>query len=166
MCKVYSLILLFFLLMTGCAGNFENKGPRGMMRQGMGEGGESGVRIFNAPYRNVFKAVERSITGKKYQIRVCDERGGIINSDYRIHDGDFTLGFVGAKLRSKMVARLAELSPKQIKVTLTVLAEKEYEDGEWENFPVSAFNLDLIDSDSYDMYFYNISENLKSTQPG
>jgi hypothetical protein len=42
-----------------------------------------------------------------------------------------------------------------------IMAEKEYASGIWEDFPVSAFNLDLIDSNSYDIYFYYISENLK-----
>ena len=135
-----------------------------MMRRSMGLSGSSGTQTFNAPYNTVFKAVEMTILGKAYPILLRDEVGGIIDSGYRIHDGQFTLGFVGAKLRSKMLAKLSIIQPEQVEVTLVIQAEKEYEEGLWDNFPVSAYNLDLIDSDSYDMFFYKISEKIKSRQ--
>jgi hypothetical protein len=140
----------------GCAGIFENPDLKNIAEEG-----SYATRIFNAPYHQVFKAVEKAIIHKEYPIKMCDERGGIIDSNYRLHDGNFTLGFVGAKLRSRMIARLAEKGPKQVEVTLMILAEKEDDIGTWLDFPISSFNLDLIDSDSYDMFFYYISENLR-----
>lgn len=143
----------------GCAGFSENPDPKKIAEET-----SSATRIFNAPYHQVFKAVEKAITCKEYSIKMCDEKEGIIDSKYRLHDGNFTLGFVGAKLRSKMLARLADKGPKQVEVTLIILAEKEDDIGDWQEFPISSFNLDLIDSDSYDMFFYNISQNLRNPQ--
>ncbi len=135
-----------------------------MIRRGMGSPGSSRTQTFNAPFHRVFKAVERAILGKNYPVLLSDEARGIIDSDYRIHDGQFTLGFVGAKLRSKMLASLVLIKKEQVKVTLVIHVEREDSSGTWDNFPVSASNLDLIDSDSYDMFFYNISEYIKSPQ--
>ncbi len=161
---ILALLALSLALTTGCAVTFENRGPRAMVRRGMGLAASSGTRTFHAPYHKVFKAVERTILGKNYPVLLCDEVGGIIDSDYRIHDGLFTLGFVGAKLRSKMLASLVLIKPEQVEVTLIIQVEREDASGTWDNFPVNASNLDLIDSDSYDMYFYNISEHIKSPQ--
>ena len=119
-----------------------------------------GVRIFNSPYHSVFRAVKETILYKDYPIQLSDERGGIIESAYRLHDGLFTLGFIGARVRSKIVALLREMAPQQVEVVLRIMAEKEEEDGTWSKFPVGAYNLDLIDSDSYDMFFYYISKRL------
>lgn len=135
-----------------------------MVRRSMDLGASSGTQTFYAPYHNVFKAVEKTILSKDYPVLLCDETRGIIDSDYRIHDGNFTLGFVGAKLRSKMLASLVLIKPEQVEVTLIIQVEKEDASGIWDNFPVSASNLDLIDSDSYDMFFYNISRHIKSPQ--
>lgn len=155
-----SILLILFIsgiFNSGCADVIENPDPKYIAKED-----SYASRIFNAPYHQVFKAVEKTIIHKEYPLKICDEGGGIINSNYRLHDGNFTMGFVGAKLRSRMIARLKEKGPKQVEVTLMILAEKEDEIGNWQDFPVSSFNLDLIDSDSYDMFFYNISENIKN----
>lgn len=154
---LYLSLAVFFN--CGCTGIFQDFDMKNIAQEG-----SYATRIFNAPYHHVFKAVEKAIIHKEYPIKMCDEREGIIDSNYRMHDGNFTLGFVGAKLRSRMIARLEEKGPKQVEVTLMILAEKEDDIGNWQNFPVSSFNLDLIDSDSYDMFFYYISENIRDPQ--
>jgi len=93
----------------GCAGISENPDLKNIAEET-----SYATQVFNAPYHQVFKAVEKALTCKEYSIKMCDE--------------------------------------------------KEDDIGDWQDFPVSSFNLDLIDSDSYDMFFYNISQNLRDPQ--
>lgn len=127
-----------------------------------GSGSLSGVRVFDAPFERVFKVVRKIMADKEYRIQKRDVERGIIETDYRIHDGLFALGFLGKITRSKMVAKLIELTPQKTKVELKIFVEEERNDKTWQHFPISDYDLDLIDSDSIEIYFHHISEQLSS----
>jgi hypothetical protein len=134
-----------------------------MVPGGNGSGSQNqGVRVFDAPFEQVFKVVRKVMSDKEYPIRKRDIEKGIIETDYRKHDGLFALGFLGKMTRSKMVAKLIELEPKKTKVELQIFVEEERDDKTWQHFPISDYDLDLIDSDSIEIYFHHISEQLNS----
>jgi hypothetical protein len=136
---------------------------RVMAPGGKDDGGNNqGIRVFDAPYNQVFEAVRKILAVKEYSIRKRDIKNGIIETGYRIHDGLFALGFLGKKTRSKMIAGLEEVEPKKTEVTLKIMVEKERDDKTWQHFPISDYDLDLIDSDSIEIYFHHISEQLNS----
>jgi hypothetical protein len=142
--------------------------PAKMLDKVIASGGEKselenqGVHVYNAPYNQVFKAVRKTMAIKEYPVLKRDVENGIIETDYRIHDGLFALGFLGKKTRSKMVAKLKKLEPEKTEVTLMIFVEKEGKDKTWQEFPITDYDLDLIDSDSIEIYFHLISEQLTS----
>lgn len=134
--------------------------PAKMLSKVMASGEENlqslGVHVFDAPYKKVYKAVRKIFIEKEYSIRRRSLKKGIIETGYRLHDGMFSVGFLGTMTRSKMVANLKELEPRKTEVTLRILVEKEVETGTWQHFPVSDYDMDLIDGDSIEIYFHHI----------
>jgi hypothetical protein len=141
--------------------------PTKMLSKVMAYEGENGAQqnqgvcVFEAPYEKVYKAVRKLFTEKEYSIRRRSLKKGIIETGYRLHDGDFSVGFLGKLTRSKMVANLKKLEPQKTEVTLQIMVEEEVEKGTWQHFPVSDFDMDLIDGDSFEIYFHHILKILK-----
>lgn len=142
--------------------------PAFMLHQIMDLGGgtteqyNQGIRVFNVSYKKVFKVVQKTLTTKEYPIQKRDLNSGTIESGYRIHDGLFTQGFLGEKIRTKIVANIMELEPRKTKVLLKIIVEKKGYAGKWQHYPMNDYNLDLIDADSLDIMFYRISNRLGS----
>ncbi len=157
----YLIILLAVIALHACFSS--PMASRITMGEKPGEDGRyQGVRSFDAKYEKVFEAVMEMIKYKEYKLKNKDRQKGIIESDYRSHDGLFTLGFIGGKVRSQIFARIKELKTNKTQVTLRINAEKDIGLGGWFHHPVTERNLDLIDSDNYELLFFFVTSYIKN----